>query len=520
MPHQVSSRTRTERFIADLRLLLAAASLLAIWLDPAEPVRFARVTYATQWVFLAYAAIIALTMQRRSAGPRATMAMHTIDIATFSVVQYLTLGPSSPFFIYFIFSMFCGTLRWGWRGAMFTSTVVTSAYLVIAATLSSTMAVDWELNRFIVRVVYLVMAGGMLVYLGRHEERLRDEIERLARWPTTVGLTPRRAIEQILEHASRIVGATGATMSWEQGDEPAINVAVWTPGELTVTARAPGQSLEETLPPEARVMVRSADSATAAFQTDRVSGRIYFAGVSPAPPEATPLTTVVAREIGASLDQVHNAHQLQEIAAREERLRLARDLHDGVLQSLTAVRFELRAVGQAVRAGDTSAPERLQALERALAIEQRELRLFIDGLKPEGRAPNATLSERLKALRERLVLEWKVPVEMQVNAASLPETSHLIHAIPLMVHEAVTNALKHAQPSSVRVTVDAGAEGLRIVVADDGHGFGFKGRYDHGALAAAAVAPRSLFERVSALGGTMSIESSETGSRVEMVLTA
>jgi signal transduction histidine kinase len=504
-----------------LRLLLAASSLLAIWLDPAEPPQFARATYALQWVFLGYDALVAMAVWRRGAGPRLVLAMHTIDIATFAVVQYLTLGPSSPFFIYFIFSMFCGTLRWGWRGALVTSTVVSSAYLLIAAMISSTLDPnDFELNRFIVRVVYLVMAGGMLVYLGQHEARLRDEIERLARWPTLVGVAPRRAIEQILEHASRIVGASGAAMAWEQGDEPTTNVAVWKPGHLDVSERAPMPSLEATLSADARAIVDAPDSATATFHTDRVTGRVYFAGIGPPSVEATPLTAVVAREIGASLDQVYNAHQLQEIAAREERLRLARDLHDGVLQSLTAVRFELLAVGQAVRAGDTSASDRLQALERALSIEQRELRLFIDGLKPEVRPAHVTLPERLAALRERLVLEWKVPVHMHVTPAALPEASHLTDAIPLMVHEAVTNALKHAQPTAVTVTIDAGDGGLRIVVADNGRGFGFKGRYDHGALAAAAVAPRSLFERVSALGGTMSIESSDAGSRVEMVLSA
>jgi len=88
----------------------------------------------------------------------------------------------------------------------------------------------------------------------------------------------------------------------------------------------------------------------------------------------------------------------------------------------------------------------------------------------------------------------------------------------LMVHEAVVNALKHAQPSRVAVNV-AGADGeLRIVVTDDGRGFPFKGRYEHAALARSPIGPRSLFDRVSAFGGRMAIDSSETGSRIEMVL--
>src|SRR5207248_7724367 len=49
------------------------------------------------------------------------------------------------------------------------------------------------------------------------------------------------------------------------------------------------------------------------------------------------------REIGVSLDQLNVTQRLRDIAASEERIRLARDLHDGVLQSLTGIRLELRA---------------------------------------------------------------------------------------------------------------------------------------------------------------------------------
>ncbi len=87
-----------------------------------------------------------------------------------------------------------------------------------------------------------------------------------------------------------------------------------------------------------------------------------------------------------------------------------------------------------------------------------------------------------------------------------------------MVHEAVVNALKHAQPTRVNVNVDGATDRLRIVVSDDGHGFPFKGRFDHRALDESRRAPRSLFDRVTALGGKMSIESSDAGSRVEMVV--
>ncbi len=260
--------------------------------------------------------------------------------------------------------------------------------------------------------------------------------------------------------------------------------------------------------------------ASAPFRTERLSGRAFFMGLGVPGAELIPLTEVVAREIGASLDQMHVTQQLQEIAAREERIRLARDLHDGVLQSLTGIRFELRSLADTLIVHDDAVRARLFGLERALAIEQRELRLFIRDLKPAAAGQEApdSLAARLDALRERFALEWNTPVSIHVSPESQACSSELAQVVSLMVHEAVANALKHAQATRVNVNVDSAADRLRIVVSDDGHGFPFKGHRDHRALSDARTAPRSLFDRVSALGGKMSIESTDAGSRVEMVV--
>ena len=89
-------------------------------------------------------------------------------------------------------------------------------------------------------------------------------------------------------------------------------------------------------------------------------------------------------------------------------------------------------------------------------------------------------------------------------------------AVPLMVHEAIVNALKHGQPTRVSVAVHASDARLRIVVTDDGRGFPFSGRREHAALVAANAGPVSLRERVAQLGGQICIESSASGSRVEL----
>jgi signal transduction histidine kinase len=552
--------TEAERTVALARVALAVTSWFAIWLDPAEPARYAQLTYSLHAVYVVYAASLGLLVWARRGGASLPLLSHVVDICAFSVFQFLTLGPSSPFFVYFVFSLFCAAIRWGWRATLWTAAVVVVAYLAITVSMMRRVGPqEFELNRAIIRTMYLLVSAALLVYLGRYEQRLRADMERLARWPAATGADIVAVTDGVIRHAAEIVGARRALVMWEAGEEPGVNVATWSPSRGTVLKRSPGQ-VQDLLPQEleratfissgaidgdapVRVSTAGAPSAglaflpspllaplegaiglsSAPFSTERVSGRAFFADIAAPGAEMVPLTDVVAREIGNSLEQLQVTLQLRDIAASEERLRVARDLHDGVLQSLTGIRLEIRSLASAVASDPAPGRARLLALERALAIEQRELRQFIEALAPSRsrREPQAVdMRERLESLRERMALEWKTPVTLRVgrDMADLPEP--LVEAVRLMVHEAIVNALKHGDPSRVAVTVERPDGDLRIGVADDGHGFPFHGRYDHAALERLSAAPRSLLERVSALGGELAIESSDSGSRVEIVLKA
>jgi signal transduction histidine kinase len=549
-----ASRMQAERSIAAIRVVLGASSLLAMWLDPVIPGHYARAIYILHAVFLGYALLVAASVYLRPPGPRLPLATHLIDIVVFSIFEYLTLGQSSPFFVYFAFAVICGGMRWGSRGTLWTAAFVLTAYVVITVSLSPTFEPgDFELNRFVIRLMYLVLSTVLLVYLGRYQERLHGEMQQLANWPSPTGIDVELTVDRVLEHACEIVGSKRAIAVWEAGEEPSVQVASWSPEGSSLTRHAPhaltplvsppfadatflcprhlevgalvrGRKGELVLASELRIhsrlyaRVHGSRLLSAAFRTDRVAGRVFFMDVGTVTPESVPLVEVVAREIGASLDQLHVTRQLRDIAAGEERIRLARDLHDGVLQSLTGIRLELRAAATSLDA--PAARDRLLAIERALAIEQRELRLFIGGMKsgPVARPDSSTLAGRLEELRHRVEMEWKAPVTLRIaaDAEVLPE--RLEQAVPLMVHESIVNALKHGRPSRVTVAIDRSPAGLRVVVSDDGAGFSFRGRHEHEALAQSEEAPRSLLDRVIALGGRLTIESSDAGARVEMLL--
>jgi signal transduction histidine kinase len=550
--------SRTERTIVVARVVLAASSLFAVWVDPNEPARYVIPTYTLHVIYAAYAILLALISWNRAAGRSWPLVTHVADIAVCAIFQFLSLGPSSsPFFTYFVFSLFCGALRWGWRGTFRTAALVLTLFLIMGISMRHTIGPEaFDLNRFVIRAFYLAVVAGLLMFLEQHEARLRRNVVRLARWPSATGVTGHEGLSRVFAHAAQILGAGRMLVAWEVGDEPWVHLAAWSPAGMTITRHGPGE-FDPIVPPalaDAIVLCTTADTErncvyldrngghiewnglpvhqalaqrldgigllSAPISTGRLSGRVFLTDLTAPTAELLTLTGVVARQIGTSLEQVSLAEQLQDIAASQQRLRVARDLHDGVLQSLTGIRLELQNVAAELDVhGASSQRHRLLAIERTLAIEQRELRIFIDSLKPreEGRSENA-LRVTLDALKERVALEWKVPLTIRVapRVAAIPDA--IERAIPPMVHEAVVNALKHGDPSRIRVDIDVENSTLRIVVADDGHGFPFRGRYDHDTLRDAHLGPASLRDRATSLGGTLTIDSELSGSRVEIVL--
>src|SRR5439155_26259395 len=155
------------------------------------------------------------------------------------------------------------------------------------------------------------------------------------------------------------------------------------------------------------------------------------------------------------------------------------DLYDGSLQALTGIRLRVQEIAD--EHATSPLKEHLSEIERAIAGEQRELRLFIDNVRPEPPVSNGTgdLVQGLEEMRRRLGIEWKTPISIRVTPSTAVLSEATYRTLRLMIHEAVINALMHAHPPRVSVDVQAADPGqLRILVTDDGRGFPFVGRLD------------------------------------------
>jgi signal transduction histidine kinase len=218
--------------------------------------------------------------------------------------------------------------------------------------------------------------------------------------------------------------------------------------------------------------------------------------------EAASLAIEIARlrvEVRLQLVEVDESRARIVQAGYEERRRLERDLHDGAQQRLVTLGIVLRRLQR-------SLPREARVLGPALdsAVDEighaiADLRTIAAGVRPP------RLDDGLAAALADLARGAPLPVDVEATEERLPPQVEA--AAYFVVCEAVTNAVKHASPSRVRVEAMLADGGLRLLVADDGIG---------GANSARGTGLVGLADRVEAQGGTLLIQSPlGGGTRIE-----
>jgi signal transduction histidine kinase len=263
--------------------------------------------------------------------------------------------------------------------------------------------------------------------------------------------------------------------------------------------------------------MRSVVSAPFAF--DEIEGRIFALDGRSCGPDDLVLARAAVPGVAAGLRAIARWEQIGFETATRERLRLARELHDGVLQFLAGTALQIESVRQLL---DGRAPEsassRLDEIGGWIKDEQQALRFFVGELRPGGGLGREdTPAEGLRNLAERVARHWEIEIEFE--AATLPPLPRNLFAeIARLIQEAIVNAARHAHASRVRVAIESVGRMVRIMVDDNGRGFSFSGRWGLESLNRQKLGPVSLKERVAALGGSLTIASKESGSLLDITV--
>ncbi len=226
------------------------------------------------------------------------------------------------------------------------------------------------------------------------------------------------------------------------------------------------------------------------------------------------LAAAIEEQAHTNQQLVHYAASLEELTISRERNRLARELHDTLAHSLSAVTVQLGAVktlwGSSPDAAktlldqaDDSARDGLQEARRALQalraspLEDLGLVLALEGLAKEA------------AVRAGVTLHCDVPEEKLTFLEP-----HIEQSIYRVAQEALENCVRHAEAQTLWVTMIYLPEQIQLIIRDDGQGFDPSQTIttDHYGIA-------GMEERASVIGGTLQVESSDgEGTTVQLVV--
>jgi signal transduction histidine kinase len=187
-------------------------------------------------------------------------------------------------------------------------------------------------------------------------------------------------------------------------------------------------------------------------------------------------------------------------AEEAERRRIARELHDETGQVLTAIRLEL---GLLARQVEGNVPAR-EALDRALDLTGRALetiRATVRGLRPAA-LDDLGLVPAVEALAEEFSARTGVIVDLESHEPPADIPPEVEVALYRIFQEALTNVARHAEARRVQASITVDADGIVLVVQDDGHGF------DPARLAKAGESRAGLAgmrERLLGLGGRLDV---------------
>ncbi len=538
---------RTGKILAISRAAMALVFLLALYLDPSA----SAVSHPGAYLLLACylvgaSAMIVIAWTSWWWEFRLAPAVHVIDTLAFVMAVYFSEASkadfSSPFMALAAFLLISATLRWGWYAV-----ALTALALAVLNGLSGASLLLFDLPidpyRYGRRLMYLGVLSLMMVWLGGEQRGPRSAP--MPRTPGTPGERRNAILTDTLAYTRAALQASGAAIAVPHGEEPWTELLRDT-GYAVIVDRLGPETLDGSFgEPDRAALIdcrrgrrivsrpRSYPLALAGpvnaplaeycnvdtamivtFETAAGPGQLLIWGIEHMCIDDLPLVEMIGHHLSTELDREDLAELAQAASAAALRDTLARDLHDSVAQFLAGTLFRLEALSRWVREGQDPTRE-IEDLKSALRREQGELRAMIQRLRRGEEGDRRTdLVEELETLLAEMSQHWHIAVRLDADTRPMPVSISLAHELRQVLREALANAARHGRCTNVLVSLGMGGasglgSGLRLRIADDGRGFGAQG---------SALKPRSISERVGALGGTLSICHEGQGALLDIAL--
>ena len=573
---------RREQALASVRLVLAIGfALYLIWgasLPHTLLVYRAALAYIAYSVLLVLLLVLARAT-KQEVGLALRLSAHAVDTVWALLIFWFAASPNrglSPDDVFFIFVLLAAAYRWGLRGTLATSGVW--GVLLVAYKILTALGLEhvWPLpaeqsSRFVMQALYLLVAAYVVGYVGEKENHLRANASRIAeavgkaRSETGFRETMQAVMDTLLDlfDTDRAVLAvrqtgSGRAFLWEAERERGTYRTVVQLSELESFQKeryffpVPGRTFyasRRSMPRQGdqrfQLLVRDAESdhlvnascpfpdyfltwhpcssllaATVALgEQSEWCGRLFLFDPRIGDRAAkVRLLHDLAEELAPAIYTVYRLRRLRARAVSMERARIARELHDGVIQTLIGIEMEVAVLRRQAAIDPVRMADELRRIHGRLREEILSVRDLIQRIKPielNGRQFLDSLAQIVDKFRHETGISATFVSEFQ--EITLPQ--HLAREVARIIQEALVNVRKHSQARSVVVRF-AAEDGLwKLVIEDDGRGFEFSGRLSQVELDTSRRGPLVLKERVRSLGGELAIESVPGhGARLEIAL--
>lgn len=539
-----------ERVLARARVILAAASLAAIYVDPTRPVRYVTAAFALLIAYVVASTIYLVVVSRmQTLAGRLAFAAHAFDAIWLVALTSITGATSSPLFPFFTFIVLAAAIRWGYRETLGTTFVLVwvifGETLLLMARGELRAGSPFELNQFLVRITYMAITGVLLAYMASHQKRLQLESSLVARILSRLRAetTLDAALETTARELRRAFGARSVAIAVRE--ERSGQAVLW-------TLSAGDDEMDRVLlsPAEAEGYLAKAPSAFVLKQrrTKRVITAVRKGSVGAVPTTLTPMqpfnTALVAsasyeehwfgrvflydpsRRISnvdalgllahvteftaPALHSVFLIRRLRSRSEASERARLARELHDTSVQSLIGLEMDVMALSR--KTTDSSLRGMIDTVHTRLQQEIVSLRNLMSHLNKSA-IGTRSITDRLTEMLARFQVDTGIRSRLLTSAA-LAAPPRIGGELVRLVEAALSNVRRHSGATYVDVTLERDGDGWLLIIEDDGVAGREGGRQK-------TVTPWSMRERVTALGGQLVVEPrADVGVRVEVRLPA
>jgi signal transduction histidine kinase len=221
------------------------------------------------------------------------------------------------------------------------------------------------------------------------------------------------------------------------------------------------------------------------------------------------LAVALAFAAGIAIENARLHQQVQDVAVFDDRDRIARDLHDAVIQRLFAIGLSLQGITRAV-----TTPSISERLNRAITdidetIRQIRSAIFeLSAITPQ-RGTRSAVLDLVRELNDLLGFEARVGFEGPVDTGL---SDAVLEHVLFVLREALTNTSRHSEASAAGVTLSIAGGHCILVVADNGRGFGPSGEAGD---REGGLGLNNLRRRAEKLGGVLKVDSSASGTTLE-----